>query len=136
MRDYYNERYAADPEFKQARQAHSQAYYADNAEERRVVAAERRLMDMYGLTMAQFEKMAAAQGGVCAICKKAPYADHPSPRKTRLSVDHDHATRAIRGLLCDKCNTGLGMFEDNPGLLAAAIAYLAAAQELGTASAA
>lgn len=59
---------------------------------------------MYGLTLAQYEALRAAQGFVCAICLK------PS-RVRRLAVDHDHVTGAVRGLLCRRCNYDLlGMY--------------------------
>ncbi len=61
--------------------------------------------------------MLAAQGGVCAICKTPPNG-------VRLSVDHDHKTAAVRGLLCAPCNTGIGMLRDSPMLLAMAEEYL------------
>ena len=57
------------------------------------------------------------QGGVCAICQLPP-----GPR--RFAVDHDHVTGRTRGLLCLKCNTGLGQFNDSPALLASAMRYL------------
>lgn len=44
--------------------------------------------------------------------------------KVRLCIDHNHETGNVRGLLCTKCNTGLGMFEDNPVKLERAIEYL------------
>lgn len=54
----------------------------------------------------------------CWICGAAP-----GPKK-RLAVDHDHGTGAVRGLLCDPCNGGLGYFRDSPELLRRAVAYL------------
>lgn len=71
----------------------------------------------YGVDRAKYDAMIETQGGVCAICSE------PSLTQ-RLHVDHDHATGAIRGLLCKPCNLGLGFFRDNPAALLAAIEYL------------
>jgi hypothetical protein len=60
------------------------------------------------------------QQGCCAICG-TPEAQSP---KKRLHVDHNHETHAVRGLLCSRCNTGLGQFKDDPNRLRAAIEYL------------
>jgi hypothetical protein len=54
------------------------------------------------------------QGGHCALC----------PRHLVLHVDHSHKTGAVRGLLCNKCNRGLGMLNDDITILTAAIEYL------------
>ncbi|OFX04188.1 MAG: hypothetical protein A3E78_02530 [Alphaproteobacteria bacterium RIFCSPHIGHO2_12_FULL_63_12] len=73
----------------------------------------------YGLTECQFLKMVAAQGGVCAICQRAP-----KPRK-RLHVDHDHKTGRVRGALCFHCNHRLlGRGRENPEQHQRAAAYL------------
>ena len=77
-----------------------------------------RAVAVYGITAAQYAEMLWSQGGVCAICKQ------PCPTGKRLSVDHDHETRAVRGLLCSNCNNGLGRFKDNPELLEQAASYL------------
>lgn len=61
---------------------------------------------------------------VCDICGEPERASQ-SGRKRRLSVDHDHATGEIRGLLCGRCNSGLGMLRDSPELMTNAILYLA-----------
>lgn len=120
--DAYNKRYANDPEFRERRRRHNRTQYKRDA----VTKTRRRSrgLAMYGLTEEDFNTLAAAQGGVCAICKQPPYGGRKDGFKTRLSVDHDHATRKIRGLLCDPCNIGLGVFKDSPELLAVAIAYL------------
>jgi hypothetical protein len=62
--------------------------------------------------------MLDAQNGVCAICKE------PCPTGKWLAVDHCHTTNAVRGLLCTKCNMGIGLFNDSVERLEATIAYL------------
>lgn len=75
----------------------------------------------YGLSEDDFWALYEAQLGACAICK-TPF---PSTEESRRPcVDHCHATGAVRGLLCDHCNNGLGRFADNPARLRAAAAYL------------
>lgn len=59
-----------------------------------------------------------AQGGVCAICGRAPRDD------ISLHVDHDHATGAVRGLLCFRCNNAVGDLEDDPAILRRAAVYV------------
>jgi hypothetical protein len=71
----------------------------------------------YGVTLDEYNKLFSAQGGMCALCKR-----HPGKR--RLSVDHCHTSGKVRGLLCDACNRGLGLLQDSPALLCAAIQYL------------
>lgn len=68
----------------------------------------------YGLTVDEFDAMYVKQNGACAICR----------RVTRLAIDHNHKTGAVRQLLCEACNLGLGIFADNSDLLESAAAYL------------
>jgi hypothetical protein len=82
-----------------------------------------RIRREYGLSAEQYEAMRSAQGGACKICRHVPAG--MVRRDQRLFVDHSHRTLEVRGLLCAKCNAGLGMFRDDPALLMAAIAYLA-----------
>lgn len=84
-------------------------YQARNTEAR----AEKYLMRVYGVTREQAQLI--REGGSCAICGSSG---------RRLHVDHDHASGAIRGLLCKNCNHGLGMFRDNYELVAQAALYL------------
>ena len=73
----------------------------------------------YGLTVKEYDLLSEKQKHQCAICGK------PAKKlQRRLHVDHDHRTGAVRGLLCDDCNTGLGKFKDNPDFLIAAAEYL------------
>jgi hypothetical protein len=83
----------------------------------RRVRRESKLRAQYGLTAERYESLLEAQGGGCAICGEAPRGRH-------LAVDHDHETGVIRGLLCTRCNRGIGVFCDDPVLLGAASLYL------------
>lgn len=71
----------------------------------------------YGIDPDEFRRLYRLQGGRCAICKKQPGVKG-------LSVDHCHTTGAIRGLLCGRCNTAIGLMHDDPDILRAAIEYL------------
>lgn len=75
-------------------------------------------LSKYGLTVGVYEAMLKNQNGVCAICGR------PQSSGKRLSVDHDHKTGVVRDLLCDRCNRGIGFFEDNPDLMLKAIEYI------------
>src|SRR6185312_15133032 len=63
------------------------------------------LRNAFGISLADYHAMLAAQGGRCAICR----TDNPGPKG--FAVDHDHATGKVRGLLCVNCNPGLGCFK-------------------------
>jgi hypothetical protein len=69
----------------------------------------------YGLSLDDYEAMFEAQEGKCKICKTESLV---------LAIDHCHSTGKIRGLLCDRCNHGLGHFKDDINLLIKAIEYL------------
>ncbi|MFE1046333.1 endonuclease VII domain-containing protein [Streptomyces olivaceus] len=90
------------------------AWYADNKDKHRAAT----LLKMYGITLAQYNMILEAQGGVCAICKETCHTGR------NLAVDHCHATNRVRGLLCGHCNQGIGKFRDDPSRLMAAIDYL------------
>ena len=77
----------------------------------------------YGITLEQYDQMFDAQGGVCAICGE-PEAVANKHGVCRLSVDHDHETNKVRMLLCNKCNHGLGLFDENLEKLLKAMHYL------------
>ena len=79
---------------------------------------ERDLRKRYGIGEATHEALLRSQGGVCAICHKQE--SRPQP----LSVDHDHVSGRVRGLLCDDCNIALGKMSDDANRLRAAATYL------------
>lgn len=80
------------------------------------------LWEYYKITPDDYKQLFDAQNGVCAICKNT--ATGRGAKNNRLAVDHDHANGQIRGLLCSKCNTGLGLFDDSVELLKIGINYL------------
>lgn len=94
--------------------------YANRYQERRM--HEKRKQN-YGLTPEQYKALHDAQGGLCAICGQAETRILKGV-KVDLSVDHDHATGDIRGLLCGRCNSALGHFGDNIKLMQSAIEYI------------
>jgi hypothetical protein len=82
-----------------------------------------RAVARYGITLEEFEKILAEQGGVCAVCGETE-SDVQYGRLRPLSVDHDHVTGKIRGLLCNSCNRGIGLLGDNVTRLEQAVYYL------------
>lgn len=85
-----------------------------------VVRVRRNALRRYGLTEQDYEVLLKQQNYCCAVC-----ADTQEEAGGHLlSVDHCHKTGVVRGLLCPRCNAGLGQFRDNPDFLKAAIKYL------------
>jgi hypothetical protein len=81
----------------------------------------RLLKRVFGLTPEEFDDLLISQSGRCAICNE-PLID--------LTIDHDHQTGAVRGLLDSWCNRGLGHFRDDPDRLRSAAEYLEGGQPL------
>ena len=77
----------------------------------------------YGIAVDDYDKMFKKQNGVCAICGK-PETKISRSGVRRLSIDHNHKTGKIRGLLCCKCNIGIGSFLESVEFLLKAIKYL------------
>ena len=72
----------------------------------------------YGIAPNEYDRLLLQQDGRCAICKRLPYT------KKGLVVDHCHETGTIRGILCSRCNSALGLLDDNPLLLEQALKHL------------
>ena len=73
----------------------------------------------YKISLDDYDAMMKVQGGVCKICG----TDNPNG-PGRFHVDRNHTTGKVRGLLCNKCNLGLGAFNDDINILAKSIQYL------------
>jgi hypothetical protein len=110
MRDYYHRT-------KDARLATARDRYQNRGG--REKARDRQLWTLCGISRAQYVAAESGQDGACAIC-----GQQDGDRK--LAADHDHETGFYRGLLCTKCNNGLGSFRDSPDLLRKAAEYLEA----------
>lgn len=119
------------PEEKNKLNAYNRKYYAKNRIKKReyMNAYARkwrrkhpekdklaRLKRDYNLTFLDIKKMKVQQDNKCLIC------DYPLPNN--FVIDHDHKTGKVRGLLCRRCNTSLGLFRDDPNILKRAINYL------------
>ncbi len=79
------------------------------------------LKRQYGIDLIAYNKIFLDQKGCCKICSR-----HQSELSKILAVDHCHASKKVRGLLCNTCNTGLGNFRDNIESMKRAIKYLQA----------
>lgn len=80
---------------------------------------KRERVKVYDLTIEEYDSMAERQNDRCAIC----LTDKPGGQG-RWHIDHSHETGKVRGLLCTRCNSGLGYFRDNRANLERANAYL------------
>lgn len=98
---------------------HGAKWYAENRER----AKSTGVLAKYGITFETYQAMYDGQGGRCAICS-TPMELMGSKQSATAHVDHDHETGAVRALLCTRCNTGLGMFRDEPAIISSALTYL------------
>lgn len=86
---------------------------------RRHTCRDCRNQNRWFMRRVQFEyaELLQEQNGKCAICKI-------DSEKSRLSIDHNHKTLEIRGLLCHECNSGIAYFDESPNYLISAAIYL------------
>lgn len=79
----------------------------------------------YNITQEQYDELLVKQNYVCAICFKPETSKHQANGKIKpLSIDHNHETGKVRGLLCHKHNLAIGTFDDDVMLLESAKQYL------------
>lgn len=114
-RCYSKQRRAKNPEYqRRLGKARNERYHEKHPEMR----AASKLKSRYRLPHGSYDVMFARQGGKCAICLRPP------PKSRRLCIDHDHETGTVRRLLCNLCNSLIGMAKENPFVVARALAYL------------
>jgi hypothetical protein len=108
------------PEVRASRAANTKKYREANPEKANASKLEAYYRSKYGITVAERDQMFEAQGKRCRICRR-----DSSPIKGRgFHLDHCHATKKVRGILCHHCNLMLGNAKDDIAILRAAIAYL------------
>ena len=120
-----NQKNRSTDSFRKKRSVHNKQRRRNDpsAREREVSANFKCNLKRLRLTVEAYWRMHESQNGCCAICKK-PETVKKLGRLMKLSVDHDHETNQIRGLLCCTCNRGLGMFKDSAETLLSAVHYL------------
>jgi hypothetical protein len=111
----YMKKYNATKEVKER----SAQWYQDNKEHKDLYDRRRILKLKYNITPEDYNRMLDQQNGCCKICNV-----HYLTLNRILAVDHCHTTGRVRSLLCNNCNTGLGLFKDNIELMKKAIDYL------------
>lgn len=103
----------------------SKKYRLEHPEKFKKALKNSAIKRMYGITPEDKERMLKNQGYKCAICGEELFLFGDLKNKLKVAnVDHNHDTGEVRGLLCNKCNRGLGYFRDNPEYLLSAISYL------------
>ena len=119
-------KYRSSEKYKQTRalyvvsNADSIKEWHDNDKPNKALRAHsQRLKKEYGITVEDYNNMFTSQNGECKICQT-----HQKDLKKRLAVDHCHETGKVRGLLCQKCNLGIGHLNDSVSLLEKALSYL------------
>lgn len=121
----YRERLKSDPvrweaylaERREVSRRHNASRTPEQVESRKQRDRATRLKRVYGISVEDYDRLLVKQDGRCAIC-----GDLPGERL--LDVDHCHQSGAVRGLLCVRCNTSIGKFDDDPVLLRSALTYL------------
>ena len=78
----------------------------------------------YGITDADLTKKKTEQDNKCFLCGSEGFLIGKNNHSEKLVVDHCHETGRVRKLLCQNCNRGLGLFQDNPELLRKAAEYV------------
>ena len=82
------------------------------------------LRTKYGLSLVEYRRLFEQQAGLCALCGNPETIFVSQGKLRKLAVDHCHTTGRVRGLLCGRCNTGLGKLGDTPEALRKALTYL------------
>lgn len=110
---------------KQRILAAKHTYYKKNKQRIKTYTRQYQLNKLYSVTKEDWNRFFESQNGCCAICgQQESRVNYKSGNIQALSVDHDHRTGRVRGLLCHRCNRLLGFMNDDPALLEKMVVYL------------
>ena len=110
--------YMQKPKVKKSKRAYQKRYREKNIESINTKSRGTHIKHKYGITLKQYDKMFEDQGGICKICSGV------NINGRRLSIDHNHKTGKVRGLLCQRCNLELGFIEKHANDLERILKYL------------
>lgn len=128
---YYHQVLKISPEYKKKAYQTNQRWRNNNLEKVRKWRRDwskqnpdkvfaQKLRSTYGISLETYQILLDIQNKVCAICGK----EEPNKKYKTLGVDHNHNTGQIRGLLCTKCNTAIGLLNEDLDLINKVIIYL------------
>lgn len=98
-------------------------YHKDYIKKNRDKIRARKIKQTHGISIEDYNGILLKQHGICAICLK-PETTITRGHLQPLAVDHNHTINEVRGLLCIKCNTAIGLLDDSPERAQALIQYL------------
>lgn len=121
---------AKDPERFRAHERNSKARRKSVWKSIYRIRARAERLKKFGITEDQAKGILESQGGKCAICRKrVVFTGSYQERSDLACIDHDHVTGNVRGILCNGCNTGIGLLLDSATVLSAAASYLKRAKK-------
>lgn len=97
----------------------SKQWALKNKEKRKLIARKSHLKIKYNMSLEDERKLINNQNNRCAICNNGIIVE-----LNKFHIDHCHNSGKVRGILCNYCNTGLGMFQDSQEYLKSAVKYL------------
>lgn len=111
----HNKKGARHPRCKDCRSSEQRQRYGVTREYQLSRRLSETRKQIYNISQEDFESLLEQQDGRCAICSSV---------LQKPCIDHCHSTSKVRGILCQNCNTGLGMFNDSPSNLRKAADYI------------
>lgn len=121
----YMKEYMANSENKTKKLNEDKKRYFNNKEQDLIRRRNAVLKSEFGITRDDYNRMLNEQNNVCAICFKPEYDKDARTKKIKsLAVDHCHDTGKVRGLLCRKCNTAIGLFQEDINIINNCVNYL------------